>query len=360
MPGGIERASVNAANLFAGHNHAVSLIILDTTAESFYPIHEKVNIIHQQLSFGITKEGNIISRKIKLLSDVLKLRRILKDVNADLVISTEYPFTIAAVLCGAKKRSQLVSWEHHHYNWLQKNRFWSYLQELAYPKLSGIVCLNKDEAAHYKKFGPPVFVIPNTVDNPDNKRSSLDSKKILSIGWLIPRKGIDLMMKTAKTVLQEHPDWTWKLIGDGEMREAVLKFIADEKLENRFILQSPRENVREEYLDASLFVLTSRFEAFPMVLLEAMSAGLPCISFDCPSGPADIIQQNENGVLVQKENTDALSVAISSLINDEVKRKKMAEMAYLSSKRFSSERIYELWMDLIVRLQYDSLHSSNL
>ncbi len=344
-PGGIERAVVNTANLFAEKGQEVTLLILDDLKSIFYPLNPSIKIIQQPLSFGITKEGNILTRKAKLLSDVLKLRKILKNLSPDLLISSEYPFTIAAVLTGCRKYSKLVSWEHHHYSWLKRNRFWETLFKLAYPRLDKIICLNKEEAKYYEQFAP-VNVIPNFVENNSGKVSTTDLKTILSIGWLIPRKGIDMMIKTAKTVLSKHPDWKWKLIGEGELKDDVLQFIKNENLEDRFILQKPGDDVEKEYLNASFFVLSSRYEAFPMVLLEALSYGLPCISFDCPSGPADIITHKQDGLLVEKDDIVKLAEAISTLITDEEKRRMMSRKAVENIKRYSKDNIYSLWNEL--------------
>ena len=135
------------------------------------------------------------------------------------------------------------------------------------------------------------------------------------------------------------------------MKEEVLRFIKNEKLEGKFLLQPPvGSGINDEYANASLFVLSSRYEAFPMVLLEAMSFGIPCISFDCPSGPADIITDNNDGLLIEKGNTQKLTEAISSLINDQAKRKKMGENALISIRRFTPETIYQLWKEKIFTL----------
>jgi glycosyltransferase involved in cell wall biosynthesis len=350
LPGGIERAVANTANLFDSKGHKVSLIILDETSQSFYPLNPSINVIQQQLSFGITKDGNIFTRKMRMLSDVLKLRKLLRSLNPDVIISTEYPFTVATVLAGAVKSSKVFSWEHHHHAWLEKNKFWNTLFNNACKKLNGIICLNKEEANYYQKFCP-VHVIPNFIARNTAKTSNTDTKQILTVGWLIPRKGIDLLLPAAKSILGIHPEWTWKIIGDGVMKQQVLDFIQKEKLHNRLIVQQPvNSTIHHEYLSSSLFVLTSRFEAFPMVLLEAMSFGLPCISFDCPSGPSDIITDNIDGILIEKENVTKLTNAISILLLNEEKRKKMGELASINISRFSPEEVYKIWKHKVLTL----------
>ena len=99
-------------------------MVLDDTADLFYPVDPAISIIQQPLSFGITPDGNVITRKIKLLSDVLKLRKLVKQLLPDLIIATEYPFSVATILSGAKKYSKIVSWEHHHFYELKRNAFW--------------------------------------------------------------------------------------------------------------------------------------------------------------------------------------------------------------------------------------------
>lgn len=345
LPGGIERAIVNTANLFAQKEHLVTLVILDETKNSFYPLFPAVQVIQQALSFGITPEGNVISRKIKLLTDVLKLRKLLKDLKADLVIATEYPFAAAAILAGARKISKVVSWEHHHYYELKRNVFWNKVFRLTYPRLNAVVCLNDDEKRLFASINHQPVVIPNFIE--PSSPSLLTNKLILTVGRLTAVKGTDLLLQTAKLVLLEHPAWQWKLIGDGDMKEQVIQFIEKENLQNRLIIQPPvSHSIISEYQNASLYVMTSRNECFPMTLLEAQSVGLPCISFDCDSGPRHIIKNEENGLLVEKENSSQLAAAVSSLIVDDAKRKEMGELAINNIQQFSSNKAYQLWKQL--------------
>lgn len=345
LPGGIERAIVNTANLFAQKEHQVTIVILDETKSSFYPLLPAVQVIQQPLSFGITPEGNVISRKIKLLTDVLKLRKLLKDLKADLVIASEYPFAAAAILAGTKKISKIVSWEHHHYYELKRNVFWNNVFRLTYPRLDAVVCLNNDEKMLFASINHNPVVIPNFIE--PSPPSLLTNKLILTVGRLTAVKGTDFLLQTAKLVLHEHPTWQWKLIGDGDMKEQVIQFIEKENLQNRLIIQPPvSHSIISEYQNASLYVMTSRNECFPMTLLEAQSVGLPCISFDCDSGPRHIIKNEENGLLVEKGNSSQLAAAASSLIMDDAKRKKMGELAINNIQQFSPDNIYQLWKQL--------------
>lgn len=346
LPGGIEKAIINTANLFIAKKHSVTLVVLDTTTDSFYPINPSVKIIQQPLSFGITPDGNVVTRKIKLLTDVLKLRKLLKELQPDFVIATEYPFATAAILSGIKKHAKIASWEHHHFYELEKSIFWNKIFRLTYPRLNAVVCLNEDEQKLFATINSNSVVIPNFVEQ-DAAAAGLANKLILTIGRLTNVKGTDLLLQTAGIILKKHPDWQWKLIGDGEMKDDVINFISNERLGGKLLIQKPiSHNILAEYQQASLYVMTSRNECFPMTLLEAQAIGLPCISFNCETGPRHIITHNQNGLLTEKENPAKLADAISLLINEEGKRLEMSKNALSAIQQFSPEAVYQLWQKL--------------
>lgn len=348
--GGYERIVVETANLFSEKGLKVTLILFAETNESFYPIASNITVIQKNVHFGITPKGNMLSRKLKMINDLRTLRKIIKSIRPDFLICTEYHFAVAAILCGAKKYSKVISWEHTHHESTKRNFFWEKLFQLTYPKLDTIVCLNKREQDFFGKLTRSI-IIPNFARNPSGKLAELNSKIILSIGTLIPRKGIDILLQSAKDILAKFPDWKWKLIGSGPMKEQVINFINDENLHGRFILKdSVSSQIDEEYLNASIFALTSRNETLPMVLLEAISYGLSCVSFDCATGPADIINHNKDGLLVERENTIKLTEALSQLIEDNIRRKQMGANAFENSKRFSPETVYQLWRQLFMLL----------
>jgi amylovoran biosynthesis glycosyltransferase AmsD len=349
-PGGIERAIVNTANLFAVKGHRVTIIVFDESDKSFYPIKEGIYVVRYPLYFGITGKGNLLTRKIEFLFDIIKLRKIIKELKPDVVIGTEYPFSIAAVLAGVKKQALLFSWEHHHFNELNKSQFWHKLFKITYPRLNGIVCLNEDERNIFSETNSYSFVIPNFIESKQFNfdRTLYSEKLILTVARLTSVKGIDLLLPIAKKILEKWPEWRWKIIGNGNMKESVIKFIKKEDLDNRLILQEPiSHDIDYEYKNASIYVMTSRNECFPMTLLEAMSNGLPCIAFDCETGPRHIIESGINGYLVEDGDLELMIAAINNLIGDAEKRNKMGENAFHNVQRFSPDKVYSLWEKLI-------------
>jgi glycosyltransferase involved in cell wall biosynthesis len=342
VPSGYEKAVTETAGLFATHGHPVTVLILDHTSVTYFPVHPAVKIIHLPIHFGITEKGNPILRKWWFWKHTRLLKKKLMAINPDLIIGTEYHFTAALVFAGLHKDYRIFSWEHHHYYWIKKNRFWSALTKKAYRKIESLICLNNQEAAILNTMGNTV-VIPN-VTQPQHNHSRNENQQLLTVAGLIQRKGIDLLLKAAEQVLTENPGWTWKLIGDGPLRSSVLEFIRNKKLENRLILQSPAgPDISADYQQTAIYVMTSRFEAFPLVLLEAMSWGIPCISFNCPSGPNEIIQDGKTGLLVPPEDISALITAINSLITNKDLRINMSVAGLQAVQQYYPESVYKKW-----------------
>jgi glycosyltransferase involved in cell wall biosynthesis len=347
VPGGYEKAMISTANLFAEKKHKVILLVLDHTAETYYPVHPDVKIIHAPVDFGITEKGNTISRKIKMWSDIRKLKRILKELQPDHLICSEYPFAVGAILGGAKKISKVYSWEHHHYKAQHLNRFWQYFLKRTYKKLDAVICLNADEQGYYKELNNNAVVIPNFISPPVSLIEPSNKFDLLSVTRFNHIKGIDLLMGIAKTVLRQNDQLKWKVIGYGEQKDAFLDFIKKEGLTGRLVYQpADKVDIAKEYQESSLFVMTSRNECFPLVLLEAMSNGLPCIAFDCDTGPRHIIVNDRTGLLVEKENVEKMASAALSLLNDRPKLEAMGKQALQEVRSYYPDRVYELWKQL--------------
>jgi len=349
LPGGTERAIINTANLLASRQHLVTLLVIHEHGSSFFPVDPRVQVVTADLHFGNTRKGNPLLRKLWLRRDVQKLEKAILALHPSMVIGTDYVMSIAAQLA-VGKRLPVFAWEHHHYNWLQKSAFWRLLQRRIYPKLAAVIALNNTEAGLYKKAGCNTIVIPNFVDK--GERTSLSQKLLLTVGWLNKRKGVDLIPDVARIIFAKHPDWRWKIIGEGEegnhLREAIKKLNLGA---NVFIHSPSQPDLSETYLSASVYAMTSRFECFPMVLLEAMSHGIPAVAFDCPTGPADIIRNGIDGILTDPENVEELATALIGLMEDDKRLRQLGANAHEGIVRFSPGLIYEKWLRLIEQYQ---------
>lgn len=344
-PGGIERAVVNTAGLLTEYGHTVSIIVADTEGinKSYYPAHSSINLSWIKADFGIGGHGNSISRKIRLIKDIRKMGMAIRQHSPDIVISSEYHLTAAMVLSGGAGNAQKFSWEHHPFGHIKTSRFWSVLKQYSYKKLNGIVCLNEKEAALYRSQGH-VHIIPNFIRVAAEKSDRSAVHQLLTVGWLTELKGIDRLPVIARSILKKHPDWTWMIIGDGPQKPVLQAFIKEEKLESQLLLVGSAEaDLERVYRESGFLVLLSRTEAFPMVILEAMATGLPCISFDCPTGPGTIIQNEKDGLLVEDGNSEKMILAIDRFISDSDLRVQYGIAAVKNIQRFSSEAVIKKW-----------------
>lgn len=352
QPGGIERACVNTANLFAENGHKVSLLVADVTSQSFYPLHATVELVQAALLFGMNSKQDLFSRKLSFIKDIIRLRTLALGLYPDVLIATEYPFAVAMVLAGLKGKMRLLSWEHFHFYELKKSRFWHWLVRICYPRLQGVVVLNKDEQILFRRLNIHCTVIPNFIPPATTILPKAQRKRLLTIAHLSAyKKGFDLFPAVAGQVLLNNPDWEWKVIGKGDMEKPLLEFIDKENLQGRLLLQPPSSHdIESEYTAARVFVLTSRYECFPMTMLEAMRAGVPCIAFDCETGPRAIIQHGVNGLLVEKENIAALVSVLDSILKNETERENMGYAAAESVKAFSPDVVCKMWVNLFKTL----------
>lgn len=347
MSGGIERSVVNISNLLSDHGHQVFILVLDEVSTVFYPLHDQVKVYRLNLRFGITEKGSSVSRKLSFGLDVLRLRQFFKTTKPDVILSTEYPFTVAGWLAGRGLSLRLFSREAFHFHGLAKSAFWKKLIDWIYPKLDAVICLNRDEEVFYKQLGCRTVVIPNYIRQqniPDEPRENL----LLTVGRLSYVKGADMITAIAEKVFQHVDRWLWLVIGDGDLEEQIRRDIHLKNLSDKIQLIPPTgHDLSDYYRKASLYVSTSRMEGFPNVLMEAMSQGLPCIAFDCPTGPRHLIDQDVNGVLVPTQDITSMSQEIISLIENPSVRMEQASNAKEKLTAFSPEKIYAMWEQLL-------------
>ena len=194
-------------------------------------------------------------------------------------------------------------------------------------------------------------VISNPLPFNASEVSTLKNKKVLAVGKQSYQKGYDRLIDSWKIVQQQHPDWQLEIYGKQDSCLGLEIKTNQLDLSETLCFYPPEKNIEEKYKEASIYVMPSRFEGFGMVLIEAMSFGVPCVSFDCPYGPADIIKNGEDGLLVKNGNIQHFSKAIIELIEKKEKRIKMGANAKENIKRYAPDAIVPLWDDLFKKLK---------
>jgi glycosyltransferase involved in cell wall biosynthesis len=223
-----------------------------------------------------------------------------------------------------------------------------------YPRFDAITVLTGHDLQDYQKalHGSNVRLecIPNGVPAWRLPPAALEAKVLVAAGRLVPQKGFDLLLDAFQKVSARHPDWQLWIFGSGAGRDTLAAQIDGLGLTGRAHLKGTTGQLDKRLAEASMFVLSSRFEGLPMVLLEAMTAGLPAVAFDCPTGPAEVIKHGSSGLLAPPEDVDALAAGICDLIEQPARRKAMGAAARKASERYSMAAVREKWEQLFADL----------
>lgn len=219
-------------------------------------------------------------------------------------------------------------------------------------KLDALVLLTPNDAEDWKSI-VKTFVIPNPISFFPKESAELVNKQVIMVGRYNDAKGYDYLIPAWEIVHQRHPDWTLNVYGSGELRGQVIEWIHEKQLGSSIVMHEPVDNIMEKYMDSSICVLSSRYEGFSLVILEAMACGVPVVSFDCPYGPRNIIQNEEDGLLIDYLNYPALADGICKLIENEGLRVQFGTNARSNVLRFSQDSIMEQWEKLFRKLVND-------
>lgn len=218
-----------------------------------------------------------------------------------------------------------------------------------YKRLDRIVTLTQGDADDWKRVCKKTCVIPNVVHlNESGRYSQCKAKRAIFAGRFDLQKDVDSLAKIWALVQQRHPDWILDVYGNGDLKPHFEEVVSDKKLNVR--VYPAVSDILVKFIESSILLMTSLYEPFGLVLVEAMSCGLPVIAFDCPYGPADIIHDGKDGYLVQDRNIEAYYDRVCQLMEDEQMRQDMGRVAVLSSQRFKSENIMPQWNQLFLEL----------
>ena len=366
IKGGADRVIVEKANYFANHGCQVTVVTeAQMGREMSFMLDGKVRHIDIGIDFNSQYRQHGVRRLLTYLWMMRRYKRLLKDILfeqcPDIVMSAmgrSIDF-ITDIHDGSIKIGEAHSIKANvrSLNVMEKKgglhrlmaRLVRWYVSRKVSRLDAVVLLTQQDADSWTE-AKRTFVIPNAVPQLPERSSSLESKQALMVARYNDAKGYDYMVEAWEKVHERHPDWTLNIYGSGELHDDVILLIQQHHLSTSMILHEPVDNIMEQYLDSSIFVMSSRYEAFPMVLLEAMACGVPCVAFDCPHGPRNIIRHEEDGLLVEYLNPQALADSICRLIEDETLRRRLGTNARRNIQRFSKETVMRQWMDLFQQL----------
>ena len=359
MAGGVERVLTLKANYFA-ENFGYDITIILTEGKDkplFYPLSEKIKVLNLNIGFEELWSCSFFRKLYVYLKKQRKYKKALTAelmrIHPDITISLlrrDINF-INDIHDGSRKigelhvnRANYRNFEANEANYFKNlfAKFWMLSLVSKLKRLDTFVVLTEEDKQAWPEL-KNVTVIPDPLSFTPTQQSPLTEKRVIAVGRYVYQKGFDLLLQAWVKIEKQYLDWQLAIYGDGNRTpyEQQMKDLGIDGI--RCHLNGPTADIQQEYINSSIFAFSSRFEGFGMVLVEAMACGLPVISFDCPCGPKDIVKDNEDGLLIEKDNVDAMANGLSRLMEKDTLRKSMANAGKENVKRFNIEHIAQQW-----------------
>lgn len=361
--GGVERILVDKMNYLSQHGHQVYAITTDQgdhsipfrLCESVQHIDLKIRF-HTQYAYSFPKR---LFKRIELNKRFTsQLKNTINSIDPDIIISAADMY-VNKILSLKGKRPLVV--ESHAVmkqtalpgagksNLWKRIRRWNYLRTIR--KADVLVTLTSGDAHDWEVIRKDAIVIPNIAHlNETDKLSTCESNHVIFVGRFALQKGIDKLIEIWKVVHEKNKDWHLDIFGEGELKEQYEKVIYSYPDHLNIHIHQPTKDIFDQYLQSSILLLTSVSESFGLVIPEAMSCGLPVVSFDCPFGPREIITDGKDGYLIECYDTNKFAEKLLNLMADESLRREMGKHAVIKAKQYTADAIMPRWEKLFKEL----------
>lgn len=344
--GGAERVASILCNHWVSLNHNIIVVTYDNAEHDFYKLNSDI------LRFSINDHelhGNIIKKIYITFRRIFKLRSIIKQQNPNIIVSFMHMPNVIAILSSLGTNTRVVVSERTYPQYYNHNNLFDIIRKRIY-KFADVLVVQTNAVAEWGAtflHKDKIKVIPNPINEQIQTLGGEPRENIvIAVGRLTPEKGFDMLINAYAKCKSVFPEWRLLIVGDGPEKSSLQQQIDSLGLHEKVILVGQTQNTQDYYSTASIFVLSSRVEGFPNVLLEAMAHGVAVISFDCNSGPADLIANNVNGLLVQANDIRQLAAAMQRLMQNSELRNILANAALQVREDYKLEHISDRWFEV--------------
>lgn len=364
--GGKDRVICLKANWFVSQGYDVYIVTTDQAGRPpYFSIDERVHLIDLGVGYEQTNGLSRLQRWRAKLSQKRLHRQLLTDcldrIQPDIVISTmeEDGEVLSKMTLSCLKIVELHYSKVRRFNEYPRGRydlarFWDWLRtkadERAVESFDHLVVLSSADMEAWHCM-PRRSLIPNPTSFKAEELSSLQKKRILAIGRYSYEKNFETLIRLWADLAPSYPEWCLEIVGEGYLRSFFEDLVSELRLGHQIALSNKTVDAKSKYLNSSIFVLTSHYEGFSLVILEAMTCGLPVVSFDCPSGPREMIIHNKTGYLVAQNNVSEMKRALISLIENASLRFQMGRDGHARSLDFSVDVVMPQWVELFNSLK---------
>lgn len=364
-PGGMERVLLNKVTYLAKlPGWEVEVVTTDQHHRPpFYPFPDNVKMTDLDINYSDDNNKNVIWKicgyLIRRRIHKRRLSALLHQEKADIVVSL-YPSEssfLPDIDDGSKKVLELHFCKYFRLQYGRTgllgliDKWRTKKDEQIVRRFDKFVVLTHEDLGYWGDL-PNIEVIPNAAMMVSNSFSDVKNKRVIAVGRLDYQKGFDRLILAWEKVQQtgRFKDWRLDIFGQGEWKEMLQQMITDRKLQNTVIINPPVKQIGKQYMESSLLIMSSHYEGFPMVMIEAMACGLPVVSFDFKCGPKDIIRQGENGLIVPNGDIEGLARAMMELMSDEATRQRLSLHARTIVDTYSEQAVMKRWIDLFTKL----------
>lgn len=364
-PGGMERVLYNKVKFLVEQiGWDVTVVTTDQHGRpSFYPFPKDVRMIDLGINYSEDNVKGAFGKISGYLRKVIKHKKLLKELlvneKADIVVSL-YPSEssfIPDIKDGSKKVLEIHYCKFFRLQYGRKgllgaiDRWRTWQDERIVRRFDRFVVLTNEDRSYWGNI-PNIEVIPNAAMFVAEKYSDVSAKRVIAVGRLDYQKGFDRLIKAWEIIQKsgKYNDWVLDIFGQGEWKDMLQTMINEKSLDTSTFINKPTKNIGEEYANSAILVMSSNYEGFPMVMIEAMACGLPVVAFDFKCGPKDIICEGENGLIIPNGDIKALAEGIIKLMEDTNCRKRMSANARKIVDTYSEKTVMNKWMGLFNNL----------